>query len=245
MSPAATVYSVYRRRNASVLRRLLAPALEAGWAVRLWALDDRDPALDAMTAGAGPGTKFELVNSLLGEAAPGPGEHVVVADDDAVFVRGSLVSFVSTAAAAELDLAQPAHVLRSNISHRITWMRPFSKARLTTFVEIGPIFAVSPRWRDSVVPFPAGLGMGWGLELQWMDLQERGCRLGIVDAARVRHLSPFASAYAADEEVAKLTRLLEERGAPGWRGLRRTLGTWRPWMRRAPWLDQDDRSSRS
>jgi hypothetical protein len=172
---------------------------------------------------------------------PAPRAHVVVADDDAVFVRGSLASFLETMAAAQLDLAQPGHVLRSNISHRITWRRPLSRARLTTFVEIGPLFAVDPAWRDRIMPFPSGIGMGWGLELDWMDLRADGCRLGIVDATPIRHLSPFAAAYAPDEEIAKLTRLLEERGAPDWRGLRRTVATWRPWRRRPPWLQ----SSRS
>jgi hypothetical protein len=238
---AAAVYSVYRRRNAAVLERLLAPALARDWTVGLWALDEPDPRLADLTAGSGPGTKFELVNRLLAERPPNPRQPVVVADDDAVFVRGSLASFLETAAAAQLDLAQPAHVLRSNISHRITWRRPLSRARLTTFVEIGPIFAVAPSWRDRVLPFPADVGMGWGLELRWLDLREEGCRLGIVDSTPVRHLARFATAYAPDEEIERLTRLLEERGAPGWRGLRRTLATWRPWRRRPPWLQ----SSRS
>ena len=237
------VFAVYRRRNVAVVRELVAPALDSGWAVSLWALDTRDPSLEALTAGAGAGTKFELVNRLLEERPPAADASVLVSDDDAVFVRGDLVSFAERALAAGLDLAQPAHVLRSNISHRITWRRPLSRARLTTFVEIGPIFAVAPAWRERILPFPEGLGMGWGLELQWMDLRDEGCRLGIVDSTPIRHLSPFASAYAADEEVAKLTRLLEERGAPGWRGLRKTVSTWRPWHRRAPWLAQA--SSRS
>jgi hypothetical protein len=129
-------------------------------------------------------------------------------------------------------------VLWSNISHRITWMRPLSRARLTTFVEIGPIFAVSPGWRDQVVPFPEDVGMGWGLDLRWMDLAEEGCRLGIVDSTPVRHLSPYATAYAPENEIERLERLLEARGAPGWKGLRRTLATWRPWRARPPWLAQ-------
>jgi hypothetical protein len=95
------------------------------------------------------------------------------------------------------------------------------------------------------MPFPDGIGMGWGLELDWIDLQEDGCRLGIVDSTPIRHLSPFAAAYPADDEIARLTRLLEERGAPGWRGLRRTLATWRPWRRRPPWANQEGASSRS
>jgi hypothetical protein len=239
----AAVYSVYRRRNAAVLERLLAPALARNWTVALWALDEPDPKLAGLTIGSGPGTKFELVNRLLAARPPNPQQPVIVADDDAVFVRGSLASFLETMAAAQLDLAQPAHVLRSNISHRITWMRPLSRARLTSFVEIGPIFAVAAGWRDRVLPFPDDVGMGWGLELQWIDLRDEGCRLGIVDSTRVRHLSRFATAYAPDEEIERLTRLLEERGAPGWAGLRRTLATWRPWRRQPPWAQPS--SSRS
>jgi hypothetical protein len=232
----AAVFSVYRQRNASVLERLLEAPLAAGWPVALWALDEPAASLETWTHGHGTGTKFELVNGLAAELSLEPDDWIVVADDDAVFVRGSLVSFAETAAAAGLGLAQTAHALRSNISHRITWRRPFSNARLTTFVEIGPIFAVHPGWRDRVLPFPDGIGMGWGLELDWMDLRADGCRLGIVDATPVRHLAPFAAAYSPDEEVAKLERLLEERGAPGWGDLRRTLATWRPWRRRPPWL---------
>jgi hypothetical protein len=245
MTVAAAVYSVYRRQNAAVLERLLAPALVGDWTVCLWALDEPDPSLAHLTAGSGPGTKFELVNRLLAERPPSPSQYVVVTDDDAVFVRGSLVTFLETAAAARLDLAQPAHVLRSNISHRITWRRPLSRARLTTFVEIGPLFAVAPAWRDRIMPFPQDIGMGWGLELDWMDLRADGCRLGIVDATPIRHLSRFATAYAPDEEIAKLARLLAERGAPGWQGLRHTLRTWRPWRSRPPWADQEDSSRRS
>jgi hypothetical protein len=189
--------------------------------------------------------KFDLVNGLIAARPPAPGDHVVVADDDVVFVRGNLVAFVATAESAGLDLAQPAHVLRSNISHRITWRRPLSTARLTSFVEIGPLVAIAPEWRDRIVPFPAGVGMGWGLDLQWADLRDEGCRLGIVDATPIRHLSPFATAYVPDEEIAKLTQLLEERGAPGWKGVRRTLATWRPWRKRPPWLAQVASSSRS
>jgi hypothetical protein len=211
--------------------------------VALWALDEEDPGLAGDTLGSGPGTKFELVNRLASERAPESGDWVVVADDDAVFLRGSVVSFVRKAARADFGLAQPAHVLWSNISHRITWMRPFSNARLTTFVEIGPIFAVAPAWRDRIVPFPEDVGMGWGLELDWIDLQEDGCRLGIVDATPIKHLSPFATAYAPDAEIAKLTQRLEERGAPGWKGLRRTLATWRPWQSRPPWAGQASKPS--
>jgi hypothetical protein len=241
----AAVYGVYRRRNAGVVTGLLAPARAAGWTVALWALDETDPALDDLTLGSGPGAKFDLLNRLLDERRPPSGSPVVVADDDVVFVRGDVSSFVLAAQAARLDLVQPAHVLWSNISHRITWMRPHAKARLTTFVEIGPIFAVSAGWRDRVLPFPQGIGMGWGLDIGWMGLRGEGCRLGIVDSTPIRHLSPFAAAYRSDEEMARVNRMLEERGAAGWGDLRQTLATWHRWRARPPWDDQEVASSRS
>ena len=91
MTPRATVYCVYRQRNSAVLERLLAPAIDADWTVVLWALDEPDASLAELTAGSGPGTKFELVNHLLDDQPPDSTDHVVVADDDAVFIRGNLV----------------------------------------------------------------------------------------------------------------------------------------------------------
>ncbi len=64
--------------------------------------------------------------------------------------------------------------------------------RLTTFVESGPLVAVAPKWVERVTPLPVWRGMGWGLELEWIDLQAEGCRLGIVDATTVVHLGPVA-----------------------------------------------------
>ncbi len=71
------MYSVYRRKNANVLERLLAPAREAGWHVRLWALDEEEQSLESETLGAGAGTKFELVNKLLADTPPEAGDYAV------------------------------------------------------------------------------------------------------------------------------------------------------------------------
>jgi hypothetical protein len=236
VAPSAIVVSIYRARNAGVLATMLEPAQRAGWEIRLWALDEPDARLAPLTRGSGAGTKFELLNELLAADPPPEDAWLFVADDDVVFGERGLVDFGATAERAGFGLAQPAHRLRSNISHRITWARPLSRARLTTFVEIGPVFAVAPGWRSRVAPFPEGIGMGWGLELEWTKLRDDGCRLGIVDEARMTHLSPVAEGYGFQAEAEKLARLLEERGVPRWRGVRNTLATWRPWQRTPPWL---------
>ena len=63
-----------------------------------------------------------------------------------------------------------------------------SAARRTTFVEIGPIFAFRRAWTPRILPFPAAHTMGWGLELDWFDLERSGARLGIVDAVPIRQI---------------------------------------------------------
>ena len=69
---------------------------------------------------------------------------LVVADDDLVFTRGSLVSLLDVCRRAGFDLAQPARsddnrMHEFNVAHEITRARNLSRARLTTFVEIGPL----------------------------------------------------------------------------------------------------------
>jgi hypothetical protein len=108
-------------------------------------------------------------------------------------------------------------------------------ARRTTFVEIGPLFAARKPWGTEVVPFPDEHSMGWGLELDWFDLEARGARLGIVDAVPVRHLAPVGVGYAKQEQLQRLRELLRARGLASLSEVQRELATWRPWHRHPPW----------
>ncbi|HEU0131824.1 MAG TPA: hypothetical protein VFQ85_12620 [Mycobacteriales bacterium] len=231
--PPAVVLCVYRARNARVVRRLVRQAVTSGAEVRLWALDEVVPSLAAVTVGSGPGGKFALADRLLA-AAPVPRDAwVVVADDD---VRLPLKRFLALAGRAAFDLSMPAHLRhRSNLSHAITLRARWSLARVTEFVEIGPVFAVSPAWRDEVLPF-GDVGMGWGLEADWYGLSRRGARLGIVDAAPCRHLAPVAASYEQGEERDRMAARLAANGLGGLHEVQRTLATWRPWQRTPPWL---------
>ena len=111
------------------------------------------------------------------------------------------------AARAGLGLAQPAHAAGSEVSHGITRAQPRSRARLTTFVESGPCVAIAPAWTDRVLPLPRERGMGWGLELDWIDLAAEGCRLGIVDAVQVIHLGKVGGTY---DDTASGARMRDE-----------------------------------
>lgn len=241
--PTANVLflSVYRHRNAATLLSLVSEAKRNRWAVRLWALDEVHPDLAVWSRGVGRGARFDLLNSL---ASPHDGsagfEWVVITDDDVALERGSLSLFVSVAERAGFSLVQAAHSDLSYRSHKITRWRPFSVARLTTFVESGPVFAVNRAWSTRVLPFPSGYGTGgWGVDLQWCDLPKAGARLGIVDLVTIRHLVPAADQYDAAPELARVNQILRQRGVRKITELQRTLGVWRPWQIRAPWLSPE------
>ena len=82
-------------------------------------------------------------------------------------------------------------------------------ARLSGFVEIGPVTLLHASIFDRLIPFPS-LKYGWGLDVLWADMARRGnWRLGIVDATPIAHLRPIGRAYdmaaAMDEAETFLT----------------------------------------
>lgn len=228
-----SLVGVYRARNADRVRRLLEPALAHGWVAAWWALDEVADELADVTVGAGPGVKLPLLNETLRRSG-GRSGWLVVSDDDLTFARGDVARLVDLCGRARLDLAQPARADRP-VDHGITAARSWSVARRTSFVEIGPLFVVGPAWRDRIVPFPEERGMGWGLELEWLDLFREGCALGIVDAVRVRHEDARGLDYDDDREIDRVHAELEARGFAGWGEVQETLATWRPWRRAPRW----------
>jgi hypothetical protein len=230
------VLSVYRAHNAAYVAALVTEARARGWDVRLWALDRADPALAPYTVGVSSGTKFPLLNELLKGEDIERWDWIVVADDDFAFPCGSIADLLAVSEAADLDLVQPAHTELSHRDNDITVRRPLSVARRTSYVENGPVFAVRRPWASQVLPFREEHTMGWGLELEWFDMMERGARLGIVDAVALRHLGPVGKAYAKQVEGDRLRDLVRARGLESFRGIQRTLQTWRPWEAEPPWL---------
>lgn len=145
-----------------------------------------------------------------------------MSDDDTRLVGGDVVQFVRICETAGFDLAQPARERGTHFNHPVTRRSRFSRARATSFVESGPLFAVGTRYRDRVLPLPEHRGMRWSVESDWFDLSEDGCRLGIVDAIPVQDVGSPIKGYE---------------GRPYWAGMRETVEVWRPWQRRPPWAD--------
>jgi hypothetical protein len=184
--PPATLLCIYRRRNVEHVTRLVVNAQKAAFRIRLW--------LNEVARGADAG-------------------WLVIADDDVAFVTPSAPKMLLAVAAAQnLDISQPAHARGSYRNHVITRQRILASARETTFVEIGPVVAFSPRARDLVLPFPDG-GMGWGVELEWTALRERGLRLGILDCVALLHLAPTAGTYGVEQELHDLEERVRKHGS--------------------------------
>jgi hypothetical protein len=157
-----------------------------------------------------PGGKFENVTALLaGEEAA---DWTIVVDDDVVLPRKFLDGFIALAEAFDFQLAQPAQTLASHAAWASARRVPFSVARRTNFVEIGPVTAFSRAAAAALLPFPK-LKMGWGLDLHWGAVaEERGWKLGVIDALPVRHeWRPVGGSYSTGDATAEAQQFLAER----------------------------------
>jgi hypothetical protein len=235
--PPAAVIAVYRESNAPRLARLLAALPGADSA--LWALDRPSDLLRERTIGTGAGTRTELLNEL--ERAVSPilrdGSYLIVTDDDVAMGRGQLELFVRACGAAGFDLAQPGHLPRSHASWPFVRQRLATFARITDFVEQGPLMAFSRRGLEQCFPLPESLGMGWGLEAAWATLSRAGLlRLGIVDAAGMRHLQPVSAAYERPGAESQARRVLREAGFSSFAEMQVTRAEWRLGQPRPDWV---------
>ena len=156
------------------------------------------------------GGKFQNANALL--AGQAPADWTLIVDDDVALPARFLDRFIALAEALQFDLVQPAQTLASHAAWPSARRRPFTVARRTNFVEIGPVTAFSRKAAAELLPFP-DLRMGYGLDLHWAALAgQRGWKLGIVDALPVRHETrPVGGSYSADEAVAEAQRFLVNR----------------------------------
>ena len=235
--PPAVMVGVYRQRNGSVMQCLASQAVDIGWRVNLWALDECVPQLQRHTRGFGVGGRTELLQRLISQSLPAAEEWIIIVDDDVQFVSGDLGTFTAFAVAASLDISQPAHVVGSNASFTFNRRNLTCYARLTRSVEIGPCVALSPVAQRNMLPLPVDFGMGWGLAVLWGALP---IRAGVVDAVRIRHLGAVGFEYDTSEtsdEYQRLQRLLAPTGARTMGEFHGTLCRWRRWQRKPPWVD--------
>lgn len=178
----------------------------------------------------GTAGKFENLNALLAEHPAAGHDWVLALDDDVALPAGFLDAFLFLAERFGFALAQPAHRHHSHAAFAVTRRRPFSVARATGFVEIGPVVAFSAVTFDTLLPFPP-LRAGWGLDAHWAALaRDRGWRMGVIDATPVRHgLRPIAGAYRREDALAEARAFLAERPYVPAAQAARTLAVHRRW----------------
>jgi hypothetical protein len=171
--------------------------------------------IEHVVAPATAAGKFERLNELLAQHAGtlAAADWLIVLDDDVDLPSGFLDRFLAAAEGAGLLLAQPAHRLRSHAAWDVTRRVAGATARETTFVEIGPVTAFARPAFDTLLPFPAGLQMGWGLDAHWSAVAaEHGWPIGIVDATPIGHtLRPAAATYPREAAIAEARAFLNGR----------------------------------
>jgi hypothetical protein len=207
------VASVYRPGSllAGALPRLASDRHEVTLA--LGAVEAAEPGLAHHTVAERlDGGKFGNLNRILETGGDLDFDWILAVDDDLVLPPRFLDRFVALCERFGLDLAQPAQTLRSHSAWLVTRRRPAALVRETRFVEIGPLTAFGRRAAAELLPFPE-LRFGWGLDLHWAALaEERGWRLGVVDATPVRHESAtVGSAYPRAEAEAEAADFLASR----------------------------------
>jgi hypothetical protein len=153
------------------------------------------------------GGKFENLRRLLADQPAA--DWTLVVDDDICVPRHFLDCFIALAEAFEFALAQPAQTLASHAAWASARRVPFTVARQTNFVEIGPLTAFSRVAAAELLPFPP-LKMGWGLDLHWGAVaQQRGWKLGVIDALPVRHeWRRVGGTYSSADATAEAQRFL-------------------------------------
>jgi hypothetical protein len=158
------------------------------------------------------GGKFPNLNAVREAAGDADPDWTLVVDDDVLLPRRFLDRFVAACERWRLALAQPAQSLRSHAAWPVTRRRGGKTVRPTRFVEIGPVTGMGREAARELMPFPE-LRYGWGLDAHWAAIAEqRGWRLGIVDALPVRHEdAAVAGAYSSQEAIEEARRFLAGR----------------------------------
>lgn len=232
--PKLLILMVYRLRNVRLVQSLLREvSSEAD--VRLWAFDEIAPELRGQTVGCGPGTRFENFNFLYRSSSVEEGAWVVLADDDALFVKGSLTETIRIMIRAGFSLAQPSQSVMGWWTSLFNVSRPFSFARDTNYVEQGPIVIIESSFAKEILPLPEDKDMGWGIEAEWYKAKQGRFRFGVIDACRVAHWNRNATSYPVGPEMISMQKRLAAVGADSVWQLQTVNGHWWKWQQSPSW----------
>jgi GT2 family glycosyltransferase len=169
-----------------------------------------------LTVGVGPLVpgrgKFANLDAQLVAHPPDGYDWLLVLDDDVRLPAGFLDVLIDQATRHDLKLAQPAHRLHSHAAWPVT-RRHGAGTRRTTFVEIGPVTLFHRDTFDTLLPFPATLQMGWGLDAHWAAVaRDQGWAIGVVDAVPIGHtIAPAGAGYSREAALTEARAFLATR----------------------------------
>lgn len=156
--------------------------------------------------------KYERLNAMLAAHDLTAYDHVLLVDDDVELPRGFTDRLIWAVERSGLLLAQPAHRRHSHAAWPVTRRRFLHPARLTHYVEIGPVTLLRGAALEQLIPFPADLTMGWGLDNHWGALAgEAGWPIGVVDSTPLLHLNPVAGVYGTGDVIEAARTFLKDR----------------------------------
>ena len=130
--------------------------------------------------------KFTLINRILNQVNLSDYEYLVICDDDIALPSQFLDNYLALVGQYHFAIAQPARTNDSYVDHQFVRQLHGIKARLTRFVEIGPVFSFHKKAFAAFMPFDEESPMGWGYDFVWPHLADKnGLNMGIVDATPV------------------------------------------------------------
>ncbi len=162
-------------------------------------------AVDLSIVDMGDRGKFENISRAISVSSGDIDEYewIVIVDDDIDFDRNFLETYLFIAKKLDLKISQPAHRFYSYSSYAMTRRQWGSIARLSQFVEIGPLTVLHRDTFKVLLPFPESRWC-YGIDVLWSDVARReGWRMGIVDATPISHLRPVAGGYNVGEAIAE------------------------------------------
>jgi hypothetical protein len=180
--------------------------------IHLWALEAFDPDLAVFTRGQSRLGKFLVLNKLLSYA--GSADYYLLVDDDVKLPVSFLPKFLEIVLSLGAEIAQPALTRNSHYSIPLTLKVDGVQARLTNFIESGPLTFMTKNVIKKITPFPSENSMGWGLDVYWSFLaMQQNLPMAIVDACAVEHsFRPVGLGYSKAHARSDMRRFLKRRG---------------------------------
>ncbi|MCF8011059.1 MAG: glycosyltransferase family 4 protein [Clostridiales bacterium] len=133
--------------------------------------------------------KYTMLNMLLRDENLDDYDFIITCDDDITLPPSFIDTFLGLEQKYDFALAQPARTHNSYIDHAIVEKLDGLKARVSRFIESGPLVCYRYDAWALLLPFDEDVSpMGWGYDFIWPYLIEQaGMRSGIIDAAAVEH----------------------------------------------------------